>query len=245
MSNKYKDLVQIIQKSRENIREALQGNIFEREMLESEVLRGEEAKMRALDELKQRPEVKIVDDDKTVPMVVDDEVKEEEVKEEELKEEYSDDELEEQWEAEALDLQGLDLRPKNTLKQMRQSGINKRYFVFDKARTKINIYEKKSPKNNPVSPGIKDPLIASIPIIRDKILFDEGIDKLKLFVSLLRQGGPKNILNQQIDDAIRIGIAGKGILGKGMDPRLLIGAYLAKNNNKQLENLVMSKILRY
>ena len=69
MSNKYSELVKIIQKSRENIKPALQGNIFEREMLGRQVLSGEEAKIKALEEIKQRPQVKIVDEEIKTPMM--------------------------------------------------------------------------------------------------------------------------------------------------------------------------------
>ena len=106
MNNKYTDLVEIIKKSREYIRPALQGDIFEREMLGSQVLRGEEAKMRALEEIKQRPEVKIVDEEKKAPVV--DEVKG-----------MDDDEVEDKFENDTIDISKLKLTPKVDRKSTR------------------------------------------------------------------------------------------------------------------------------
>ena len=77
-----------------------------------------------------------------------------------------------------------------------------------------------------------------IPLIRDRIPLDVGKRQLEKFTSLLRKGKTKDTLNRKITDFFEV-------KGKGHDPRLLLGSFLAKNNNEQLRNLVMSKILRY
>jgi len=229
MNNKYTDLVEIIKKSRENIRPALQGDIFEREMLGSQVLRGEEAKMRALEEIKQRPQVKIVDEEKKAPVVVDDEVKV-----------MDDDEVEDKFENDTIDISKLKLTPKVSFKALKNKGVGRKYFVIDtdpKGEKRIIIFEKKTRKG--IEPSVdKDDVDSMIPLIRDRIPLDVGKRQLEKFTSLLRKGKVKDALNKQITDYFEV-------RGKGHDPRLLLGSYLAKNNNKQLRNLVMSKILRY
>ena len=228
MNNKYTDLVEIIKKSRENIRPALQGNIFEREMLGSEVLRGEEAKMRALEEIKQRPEVKIVDEEKKAP-VVDDEVKV-----------MDDDEVEDKFENDTIDISKLRLTPKTSFKALKSKGVGQKYFVIDsdsKGEKRIIIFEKQTRKG--IEPSVdKDDVDSMIPLIRDRIPLDVGKRQLDKFTSLLRKGKVRDALNKQISDYFEV-------KGKGHDPRLLLGSFLAKNNNEQLRNLVMSKILRY
>ena len=228
MNNKYTDLVEIIKKSRENIRPALQGDIFEREMLGSEVLRGEEAKMRALEEIKQRPQVKIVDEEKKAP-VVDDEVKV-----------MDDDEVEDKFENDTIDISKLRLTPKTSFKALKSKGVGQKYFVIDtdpKGEKRIIIFEKQTRKG--IEPSVdKDDVDSMIPLIRDRIPLDVGKRQLDKFTSLLRKGKVRDALNKQISDYFEV-------KGKGHDPRLLLGSYLAKNNNKQLRNLVMSKILRY
>ena len=229
MNNKYTDLVEIIKKSRENIRPALQGNIFEREMLGSEVLRGEEAKMRALEEIKQRPEVKIVDEEKKSPVVVDDEVKG-----------MDDDEVEDKFENDTIDISKLRLTPKTSFKALKSKGVGQKYFVIDtdpKGEKRIIIFEKQTRKG--IEPSVdKDDVDSMIPLIRDRIPLDVGKRQLDKFTSLLRKGKVRDALNKQISDYFEV-------KGKGHDPRLLLGSFLAKNNNEQLRNLVMSKILRY
>jgi len=244
MSNKYNDLVKIIQKSRENIRPALQGNIYEREMLGSQILSEEEAKIRALEEIKQRPKVKIIDEDKPTPIVEEEEFEEEEVKEEEVKEEegeeeLTEEELEDKLENHALDISGLQLIPKNSVKKMRQSGVGKKYYIRE--GDDIKIYKKLNKSGVKASPNI-DELILTIPITRGKILYDVGIKNVFRFVSLLRKGPVKTKLNQQIDQYVNTRVEGvTGVVGgTGHDPRLLIGSFLAKNNNKQLEKLIMN-----
>ena len=271
MSNKYLELVKIIQKSRENIRPALQGNIFEREMLESDVLRGEEAKMRALEELKQRPEIKITDEMPQKPPVVDDEEEEkeeeeeEEGKEEEREEkgEFTEEELQDKLENHALDISETKLTPKNSVAKMRQSGKGKKYFVINK--NEIKIYIKKSKSGTAASPGDLDKLTATIPIVRGKLLYDAGMDNVITFLSLLQKGPEKKRLRKEVKEyvesqvasdknfftgkvraAAKVGATAKvgpaAKVGTGHDPRLLLGAYLAKNNNKQLENLVKNML---
>jgi len=229
MNNKYTDLVEIIKKSREYIRPALQGDIFEREMLGSEVLRGEEAKMRALEEIKQRPEVKIVDEEKKSPVVVDDEVKV-----------MDDDEVEDKFENDTIDISKLRLTPKTSFKALKSKGVGQKYFVIDtdpKGEKRIIIFEKQTKKG--IEPSVdKDEVDSMIPLIRDRIPLDVGKRQLDKFTSLLRKGKVKDALNKQISDYFQV-------KGKGHDPRLLLGSFLAKNNNEQLRNLVMSKILRY
>ena len=229
MNNKYTDLVEIIKKSREYIRPALQGDIFEREMLGSEVLRGEEAKMRALEEIKQRPEVKIVDEEKKSPVVVDDEVKV-----------MDDDEVEDKFENDTIDISKLRLTPKTSFKALKSKGVGQKYFVIDtdpKGEKRIIIFEKQTKKG--IEPSVdKDEVDSMIPLIRDRIPLDVGKRQLDKFTSLLRKGKVKDALNKQISDYFEV-------KGKGHDPRLLLGSFLAKNNNEQLRNLVMSKILRY
>ena len=229
MNNKYTDLVEIIKKSREYIRPALQGDIFEREMLGSEVLRGEEAKMRALEEIKQRPEVKIVDEEKKSPVVVDDEVKV-----------MDDDEVEDKFENDTIDISKLRLTPKTSFKALKSKGVGQKYFVIDtdpKGEKRIIIFEKQTKKG--IEPSVdKDEVDSMIPLIRDRIPLDVGKRQLEKFTSLLRKGKVKDALNKQISDYFEV-------KGKGHDPRLLLGSFLAKNNNEQLRNLVMSKILRY
>lgn len=241
MSNKYNDLVKIIQKSRENIRPALQGNIYEREMLGSQILSEEESKIRALEEIKQRPKVKIIDEDKPTPIVEEEEFEEEEVKEEEVKEEeeeLTEEELEDKLENHALDISGLQLIPKNSVKKMRQSGVGKKYYIRE--GNDIKIYKKQNKSGVKASPNI-DELILTIPITNGKILYDVGIDNVFRFVGLLRKGPVKTKLNQQIEQYVntRVGVTGV-VGGTGHDPRLLIGSFLAKNNNKQLEKLIMN-----
>ena len=252
MSNKYLELVKIIQKSRENIKPALQGEIFQREMLESDVLRGEEAKMRALDEIGQRPEIKIIDEEKKAPIEVVEEEKEEEkeeVKEEEKEEEkeeqeekgeFTEEELQDKLENHALDISETKLTPKNSVAKMRQSGEGKKYFVINK--NEIKIYIKKSKSGTAASPGDLDKLSATIPIVRGKLLYDAGINNVKTFLSLLQKSPEKRRLRKQVNQYIssQVGTAAK--VGTGHDPRLLLGAYLAKNNNKQLKNLVMNML---
>ena len=229
MNNKYTDLVEIIKKSREYIRPALQGDIFEREMLGSEVLRGEEAKMRALEEIKQRPEVKIVDEEKKSPVVVDDEVKG-----------MDDDEVQDKFENDTIDISKLRLTPKTSFKALKSKGVGQKYFVIDtdpKGEKRIIIFEKQTKKG--IEPSVdKDEVDSMIPLIRDRIPLDVGKRQLDKFTSLLRKGKVKDALNKQISDYFEV-------KGKGHDPRLLLGSFLAKNNNEQLRNLVMSKILRY
>jgi len=229
MNNKYTDLVEIIKKSREYIRPALQGDIFEREMLGSEVLRGEEAKMRALEEIKQRPEVKIVDEEKKSPVVVDDEVKG-----------MDDDEVQDKFENDTIDISKLRLTPKTSFKALKSKGVGQKYFVIDtdpKGEKRIIIFEKQTKKG--IEPSVdKDEVDSMIPLIRDRIPLDVGKRQLEKFTSLLRKGKVKDALNKQISDYFEV-------KGKGHDPRLLLGSFLAKNNNEQLRNLVMSKILRY
>jgi len=229
MNNKYTDLVEIIKKSREYIRPALQGDIFEREMLGSEVLRGEEAKMRALEEIKQRPEVKIVDEEKKSPVVVDDEVKG-----------MDDDEVQDKFENDTIDISKLRLTPKTSFKALKSKGVGQKYFVIDtdpKGEKRIIIFEKQTKKG--IEPSVdKDEVDSMIPLIRDRIPLDVGKRQLEKFTSLLRKGKVKDALNKQISDYFQV-------KGKGHDPRLLLGSFLAKNNNEQLRNLVMSKILRY
>jgi hypothetical protein len=228
MNNKYTDLVEIIKKSRENIRPALQGDIFEREMLGSEVLRGEEAKMRALEEIKQRPQVKIVDEEKKAP-VVDDEVKV-----------MDDDEVEDKFENDTIDISKLRLTPKTSFKALKSKGVGQKYFVIDtdpKGEKRIIIFEKQTRKG--IEPSVdKDDVDSMIPLIRDRIPLDVGKRQLDKFTSLLRKGKVRDALNKQISDYFEV-------KGKGHDPRLLLGSFLAKNNNEELRNLVMSKILRY
>ena len=229
MNNKYTDLVEIIKKSRENIRPALQGDIFEREMLGSQVLRGEEAKMRALEEIKQRPEVKIVDEEKKSPPVLDDEVKG-----------MDDDEVEEDFFKNSIDISKLKLTPKVSFKALKSKGVGQKYFVVDTdefGEKKIAIFEKKTRKGTEPSLDV-DELDSMIPLIRDRIPLDVGKRQLEKFTSLLRKGKTKDTLNRKITDFFEV-------KGKGHDPRLLLGSFLAKNNNEQLRNLVMSKILRY
>ena len=229
MNNKYIDLVEIIKKSRENIRPALQGDIFEREMLGSEVLRGEEAKMRALEEIKQRPEVKIVDEEKKSPVVLDDEVKV-----------MDDDEVEDKFENDTIDISKLRLTPKTSFKALKSKGVGQKYFVIDtdpKGEKRIIIFEKQTRKG--IEPSVdKDDVDSMIPLIRDRIPLDVGKRQLDKFTSLLRKGKVRDALNKQISDYFEV-------KGKGHDPRLLLGSFLAKNNNEELRNLVMSKILRY
>jgi len=229
MNNKYTDLVEIIKKSRENIRPALQGDIFEREMLGSEVLRGEEAKMRALEEIKQRPQVKIVDEEKKAPVVVDDEVKV-----------MDDDEVEDKFENDTIDISKLRLTPKTSFKALKSKGVGQKYFVIDtdpKGEKRIIIFEKQTRKG--IEPSVdKDDVDSMIPLIRDRIPLDVGKRQLDKFTSLLRKGKVRDALNKQISDYFEV-------KGKGHDPRLLLGSFLAKNNNEELRNLVMSKILRY
>jgi len=227
MNNKYTDLVEIIKKSRENIRPALQGDIFEREMLGSEVLRGEEAKMRALEEIKQRPQVKIVDEEKKAPVV--DEVKG-----------MDDDEVEEDFFKNSIDISKLKLTPKVSFKALKSKGVGQKYFVIDtdpKGEKRIIIFEKQTRKG--IEPSVdKDDVDSMIPLIRDRIPLDVGKRQLDKFTSLLRKGKVRDALNKQISDYFEV-------KGKGHDPRLLLGSFLAKNNNEELRNLVMSKILRY
>jgi hypothetical protein len=228
MNNKYTDLVEIIKKSRENIRPALQGDIFEREMLGSQVLRGEEAKMRALEEIKQRPQVKIVDEEKKAPVVVD------EVKA------MDDDEVEDKFENDTIDISKLRLTPKTSFKALKSKGVGQKYFVIDsdsKGEKRIIIFEKQTRKG--IEPSVdKDDVDSMIPLIRDRIPLDVGKRQLDKFTSLLRKGKVRDALNKQISDYFEV-------KGKGHDPRLLLGSFLAKNNNEELRNLVMSKILRY
>lgn len=227
MNNKYTDLVKIIKKSRENIRPALQGDIFEREMLGSEVLRGEEAKMRALEEIKQRPEVKIVDEEKKSPPVVDDE-----------EEKGMDDDEEDL--RDSIDISKLKLTPKTSFKGLKSKGVGQKYFVVDTdefGEKKIAIFEKKTRKG--VEPSLDiDELDSMIQLIGNRIPLDVGKRQLEKFTSLLRKGKAKDTINRKITDYYEV-------RGKGHDPRLLLGSFLAKNNNEQLRNLVMSKILRY
>ena len=244
MSNKYLELVKIIQKSRENIKPALQGNIFEREMLESDVLRGEEAKMRALEEIEQRPEIKITDEDKSTPIEADDEEEEEEEEEEvkqEEKGELTEEELQDKLENHSLDISKRKLTPKNSVKAMRQSGRGKKYYLIrTDSRGKneqIVIYTKQSKMGKVADPDGIDELLLTLPLIRGKIPFDVGEKNLKLFTSLLRKGDVKNELQEQIGAYFKPVKA-----GRGHDPRLLLGSYLAKNNNKQLKNLVRNML---
>lgn len=244
MSNKYLELVKIIQKSRENIKPALQGEIFQREMLESDVLRGEEAKMRALEEIEQRPEVKIIDEEKKTPIeeVQEEEKEEEEVKEEEKEEkgEFTEEELQDKLENHALDISETKLTPKNSVAKMRQSGEGKKYFVINK--NEIKIYIKKSKSGTAASPGDLDKLSATIPIVRGKLLYDAGINNVKTFLSLLQKSPEKRRLRKQVNQYISSQVGAAAKVGTGHDPRLLLGAYLAKNNNKQLKNLVMNML---
>ena len=266
MSNKYSDLVKIIQKSRENIKPALQGNIFEREMLGRQVLSGEEAKIKALEEIKQRPQVKIVDEEIKTPIVADDEVKEEEVKEEEVKEEvkeeeFTDEELADKLENHSLDLSKIKIRHKNSFKSLKQAGRGKKYFIIgtdSKGNDQIAIYTKGSKIGTPAEPNGIDELLLTLPLIKGRIPFDVGLKNLKLFTSLLRKGDDREMIKRQIGDYFKKKPVkvGKGLeiaykpSGNSMnsiqnDPRLLLGAYLAKNNNKQLENLIMNKIYKH
>jgi len=194
MNNKYTDLVEIIKKSRENIRPALQGDIFEREMLGSEVLRGEEAKMRALEEIKQRPQVKIVDEEKKAP-VVDDEVKV-----------MDDDEVEDKFENDTIDISKLRLTPKTSFKALKSKGVGQKYFVIDtdpKGEKRIIIFEKQTRKG--IEPSVdKDDVDSMIPLIRDRIPLDVGKRQLEKFTSLLRQGKVKDALNKQITDYFEV-----------------------------------------
>jgi len=250
MSNKYSDLVKIIQKSRENIKPALQGNIFEREMLGRQVLSGEEAKIKALEEIKQRPQVKIVDEEIKTPIVADDEVKEEEeeVKEEEVKEEeYTEEELQDKLENHSLDLSKIKIRHKNSFKSLKQSGRGKKYFIIrpdSKGNDQIAIYTKQSKIGSLAEPNGIDELLLTLPLIKGRIPFDVGLKNLKLFTSLLRKGDDREMVKRQIVDYFKKPVK----VGTGLeiqnDPRLLLGAYLAKNNNKQLENLIMNKIYK-
>ena len=228
MSNKYADLVKIIKQSRENIRPALQGSIFEREMLGSDVLKGEEAKIRALEEIKQRPEIKIVDEQQSKRKVLDDD--------EEEKKDIDDDVEKEN----SIDISKLKLTPKTTFKALRNKGVGQKYFVLDTdefGEQKILIYQKATKKGVPPTLDA-DELDSIIPVIRGRIPLDVGRRQIEKFTSLLRKGKAKETLNRKITDFYEP-IEGKGVY----DPRLLIGAYLAKNNNKQLENLVLNKFL--
>jgi hypothetical protein len=231
MSNKYADLVKIIKQSRENIRPALQGSIFEREMLGSDVLKGEEAKIRALEEIKQLPEIKIVDEQQSKRKVLDDD--------EEEKKDIDDDDKEE-FNKNSLDISKLKLTPKTTFKALRNRGVGQKYFVLDTddfGEQKIVIYQKQTRKGMPPTLDA-DELDSIIPVIRGRIPLDVGRRQIEKFTSLLRKGKAKDTLNRKITDFYEP-IEGKGFY----DPRILIGAYLAKNNNKQLENLVLNKFL--
>ena len=249
MSNKYTDLVQIIKQSRENIRPALQGAVFEREMRGSEVLKGEEAKIRALEELKQRPQVRITDLQQK-KREVEEEVKEEEVKEdEEVKEEEEvkedvdpfEEDIRRLIEQTTIDITGL--KPKISKEKLVNTGIGKRYYeiFYDiNGKESIVIFTKKSRKG--VQPSIdRDKVEFEIPLIDGRLPLDIGKKKINTFISLLKKG-------KKTRDIIRGFKEFQTIEGRGfydprlLDPRLLIGAYLAKNNNKQLENLVLNKI---
>ena len=232
MNNKYTDLVEIIKKSRENIRPALQGDIFEREMLGSEVLRGEEAKMRALEEIKQRPEVKIVDEEKKAPekkpRVVDDgEEKGMDDDEEDLRN--------------SIDISKLKLTPKTSFKALKSKGVGQKYFVVDKddfGEKRIIMFKKKTRKGTAADASIDD-VDGVIKIKENRIPVNEdNLPDVNKFIALLRKGKAKEMLNRKITDFFEV-------KGKGHDPRLLLGSFLAKNNNEELRNLVMSKILRY
>jgi hypothetical protein len=240
MSNKYADLVKIIKQSRENIRPALQGSIFEREMVRTSAITGEEERAKALEEIKQRPQVRITDLQQKKRVVDDGEVKgvdagdEDEVKEDVMSEE----ELQRLIEETTADLSKV--KPKNSRKALVNKGVGQQYFDIlkdPKGKQRVIVFTKKSKKGVP--PSIeRDEVDFDIPLIKGRLPLDVGKRELDKFTSLLRKGKAKETLNRKITDFYEP-IEGKGFY----DPRVLIGAYLAKNNNKQLENLVLNKFL--
>ena len=245
MSNKYVDLVEIIKQSRENIRPALQGSIFEREMAKTSAITGEEARIKALEELQQRPQVRITDlQQKKREVEEEDEVKEDDEVEEEVKEEEEakEDVMTEEEERRLIKATTADiskLKPKFSKIMDVRSGL--RYFRIvkdEEGQKKLVVFVKATRKG--VGPGVDDGIIFDIPLIKGRLPLDLEKDKLKIFKSLLKNDEAKQKLLERVKE-YNPPVA--PLSGRGLDPRLLIGAYLAKNNNKQLENLVLNKLL--
>lgn len=239
MSNKYADLVKIIKQSRENIRPALQGSIFEREMVRTSAITGEEERAKALEEIKQRPQVRITDLQQKKRVVDEGEVKgvdagdEDEVKEDVMSEE----ELQRLIEETTVDISKV--KPKTSRKALTNKGIGQRYFEIiedEKGKKTIVVFVKATRKGIP--PNMEtDGIDFDIPLVNGRLPLDLKKKQLDRFTSLLRKGKETNKIIERITEF------NQPIEGKGYDPRVLIGAYLAKNNNKQLENLVLNKFL--
>lgn len=256
MSNKYVDLVEIIKQSRKNIRPALQGSIFERQSIDTDVLKGEESKIRALEEIKQRPDIKIVDEqvkgdidrredrerrtmeEEDVDVKGDEEVKGDEVEEEEEAKEdvMTEEEVRRMIEETTADISKL----KPIHSKLDNLKLGNRYYRIVKkedGQKKIVVFVKSTPKKS--KPSVEDGVQLEIPLIKGRIPLDIEKDKLQKFASLVQKGEAKKKFMKRVKDFDYF----LPLSGRGLDPRLLIGAYLAKNNNKQLENLVLNKLL--
>jgi len=222
--NKYDILAEKIRASRQNIRQALQGEYTARESLFSNLVSQKEQEQRALQELIDRPKRKIED--------IVEEKKAEEEKKGEVVVEDDEEEDEENKEDFIIDFNLIDTTNKVSLKNKGLDDLYVRRKTLDDGNVSVSIFQKQTKKGS--TDVSKDIPLGNIMTDEDGLLRIIEVDDLEFLTSLLDLIKNKRSRTYLRD---RIELAGeKLITGRGLENnlKLLLGSYLAKNNSPQL-----------
>jgi len=226
--NKYDILAEKIRESRQNIRQALQGEYTSRESLFSNLVSQKEQEQRALQELKDRPKRKIED--------IVEEKKAEEEKKADVVVEDDEEEDEENKEDFLIDFNLIDTTNKVSLKNKGLDDLYVRRKTLDDGNVSVSIFQKQTKKGS--TDVSKDIPLGNIMTDEDGLLRIIEVDDLEFLTSLLDLIKNKRSRTYLRD---RIELAGeKLITGRGLENnlKLLLGSYLAKNNSPQLLNQI-------
>jgi len=227
--NKYDILAEKIRASRQNIRQALQGEYTARESLFSNLVSQKEQEQRALQELKDRPKRKIED---LAQQQEEKKAEEEEEKKGEVVVEDDEEEDEENKEDFIIDFNLIDTTNKVSLKNKGLDDLYVRRKTLDDGNVSVSIFQKQTKKGS--TDVSKDIPLGNIMTDEDGLLRIIEVDDLEFLTSLLDLIKNKRSRTYLRD---RIELAGeKLITGRGLENnlKLLLGSYLAKNNSPQL-----------
>lgn len=241
--NKYDILAEKIRASRQNIREALQGEYVRRDTMFSDLVSQKEQEQKALQELIDRPARKIEDVKSETKDVVDDIIGDDDVVEEKKADVVDDDEINDilsMMEDLSVDFNRVDLTNKVSLKDKVKGDLYTRKKNLDNGSVSITIYEKLTPRGN--TKTNKDLAIGNLLTSEDGYLFIETIEELDTLgqlIPLIKNRKSKKYLIERIETATSR-LTEKRIEGKGIEDelKLLLGSYLAKNNSPRLMNKI-------
>lgn len=235
--NKYDILAEKIRASRQNIREALQGEYVRRDTMFSDLVSQKEQEQKALQELIDRPARKIEDVKPETKDVVDDVVEE---KKGDVAEDDKENDLVSMMVDLSVDFNRVDLTNKVSLKNKVKGDLYTRKKNLDNGSISITIYEKTTPKGNTITK--KDLAVGNLLTSPDGYLFIESVEELDILeqlIPLIKNRKSKKYLIERIETATS-SLAEKRIEGKGIEDelKLLLGSYLAKNNSPRLMNKI-------